>query len=315
MTRKAFNPDRDVAEWNGPKVPYDLLKEFAIAMVVVTLVVVGLAVVFSSPDDPAVTLQSWAQNSPVDFAQTALSELDGSSGTAQYGPPYNAGGAPQSVAGISPERWVGVHIPVNTAQDFVFGPLATLAGAPGVHQAVAIYQAASDSQKAAWATAYGNALASARTVDGHVVVARGHFGPVALMIQSLTAMAERGGLSGPLPASSQFSSVDQTKPLLFLSDGSYFAGLGSARNLTGDQWGMMNETGNYPGQAWLWLYTMWYQVPPIKSSSSADLLVWMIMIALTAVLALVPFIPGLRSIPRWTRVYRLIWRNHYRQAT
>jgi hypothetical protein len=31
------------------------------------------------------------------------------------------------------------------------------------------------------------------------------------------------------------------------------------------------------------------------------------------VLALVPFIPGLRSIPRWSRLYRLIWRNHYRQ--
>ena len=32
-------------------------------------------------------------------------------------------------------------------------------------------------------------------------------------------------------------------------------------NLLGSQWGMMNETGAYPGQAWLWLYTFWYQVP------------------------------------------------------
>jgi hypothetical protein len=29
------------------------------------------------------------------------------------------------------------------------------------------------------------------------------------------------------------------------------------------------------------------------------------------VLACIPLIPGLRSIPRWTRVYRLIWRAHY----
>jgi len=36
------------------------------------------------------------------------------------------------------------------------------------------------------------------------------------------------------------------------------------------------------------------------------------MMALTVLLALVPFIPGLRSIPRWTRLYRLIWRRHYR---
>jgi hypothetical protein len=34
---------------------------------------------------------------------------------------------------------------------------------------------------------------------------------------------------------------------------------------------------------------------------------------LTAGLVLVPFIPGLRSIPRKTRVYRLIWREHYQQ--
>jgi hypothetical protein len=25
--------------------------------------------------------------------------------------------------------------------------------------------------------------------------------------------------------------------------------------------GGMNETGSYPGQPWLWLYTLWYQVP------------------------------------------------------
>ena len=82
----------------------------------------------------------------------------------------------------------------------------------------------------------------------------------------------------------------------------------------GDQWGMMNETGQWPGQAWLWLYTLWYQVPPMNSSSNGDIQVFAIMIVLTALLALLPFIPGLRSIPRWTRVYRIIWRNHYREV-
>jgi hypothetical protein len=36
------------------------------------------------------------------------------------------------------------------------------------------------------------------------------------------------------------------------------------------------------------------------------------MMALSAALVLLPFIPGLRSISRATRVYRLIWRDHYR---
>jgi len=78
---------------------------------------------------------------------------------------------------------------------------------------------------------------------------------------------------------------------------------------------MMNETGSYPGQAWLWLYTMFYQVPPYNTSwgANADVLVWVTMLVLTAILALVPFIPGLRSIPRWLRIYRLIWRVHYKE--
>src|SRR5674476_1696717 len=93
------------------------------------------------------------------------------------------------------------------------------------------------------------------------------------------------------------------------------ANLGQAQHLQGSQWGMMNETGNYPGQAWLWLYTLWYQVPPMKTSSNADLQVWAIMMLLTLALALVPFIPGLRSIPRRSRIYRLIWRQHYRDIS
>jgi hypothetical protein len=28
----------------------------------------------------------------------------------------------------------------------------------------------------------------------------------------------------------------------------------------------------------------------------------------------IPFIPGVRDIPRWIPVYKLIWRDHYRAA-
>ena len=75
---------------------------------------------------------------------------------------------------------------------------------------------------------------------------------------------------------------------------------------------MMNETGSYPGQVWLWLYTFWYQIPPFTNSSNADAQIWAIMVVLTALLALVPFLPGVRAIPRRVRIYRLIWRKHYR---
>lgn len=126
-------------------------------------------------------------------------------------------------------------------------------------------------------------------------------------------MAQSGALDQALVTGRNFFQLDYTKPLMFLADGSYFANLAGAQHLQGTQWGMMNETGSYPGQAWLWLYTFWYQVPPYNSSSFADIEVFATMMLLTGVLIFLPFIPGLRSIPRWSRVYRVIWREHYRQ--
>jgi hypothetical protein len=75
---------------------------------------------------------------------------------------------------------------------------------------------------------------------------------------------------------------------------------------------MMNETRRYPGQAWLWLYTFWYRIPSFATSHMPTRRFWTLMMMLSLLLVLLPFIPGLRSIPRLTRVYRLIWRQHYR---
>ena len=129
--RRRFKPDRDVEEWHGPYVPYDLVKEVLVALVVVGVLIVGLTIVFSSPDKKPVTVKSWSLNDPVDFAQTAATELDGTSGVATYGPPYNSTpDSSQSIGPFSPQQWMGVHIPVNTAQDFVLGPLETLPDRP-----------------------------------------------------------------------------------------------------------------------------------------------------------------------------------------
>ena len=314
---RRFNPDRDVAVWHGNYLPYDLVKEFLIALVVVTLLVVLLAVVFSSPDDHPVTVRSWSTAQPVDFAQTAITELDGSSAIATYGPPYNATnpGATQSIGPFSPERWFGVHHPIDTANDYVIAPLQTLPDRAALDASINAYTSASSSQQANWTTAYEKAVADATFAQGGLKVPSGAYGPVAPMISALTSMARSGALDGALLSSRQFYGTDYTKPLLFIADGTYLANLGQAQHLQGSQWGMMNETGNYPGQAWLWLYTLWYQVAPMKTSSNADLQVWAIMMLLTLILALVPFIPGLRSIPRWSRIYRLIWRQHYRDIS
>ncbi len=311
--RRRFNPDRDVREWTGGYVPYDILKEAFVALLAVGIIVVLLAVVFSSPDEHAVTLKSWSTADPVDFAQTAITQLDGTSPVATYGPPYNStAGAAQHMGFFEPAQWFGVHQPIDTAKDFVIDPLHTLPDNPRVQDAVTQYQSASSTQQQAWTTAYEKAVANATASGSTLSVPAGDYGPVGTMIGGLTAMAQSGALEGTLLSQGQSYSTNYTKPLLFIASGNYLSDLAGQQHLQGTQWGMMNETGNYPGQAWLWLYTMWYQVAPMNTSDNADLEVWVIMMVLTFGLIFVPFIPIFRSIPRWTRVYKLIWRRHYR---
>ncbi|HEX5510517.1 MAG TPA: hypothetical protein VFX41_02280, partial [Actinomycetales bacterium] len=72
-----------------PTRPYDLVKEFLVALLVMTVLTVVLAAVFSSPDEPGISLRAWARAAPTDVFATATGELAGTTTSAQYGPPYN----------------------------------------------------------------------------------------------------------------------------------------------------------------------------------------------------------------------------------
>jgi hypothetical protein len=140
----------------------------------------------------------------------------------------------------------------------------------------------------------------------------GSYGPVPVLAASFLDLARSGGLEGALTSAGTFYGGDQTRSLLLLSDGAYLEDQARARQLGGDQWGMMNETGNYPGQPWMWLYTFWYQIKPFSTSDNADALVWGLMMLLTLALVFLPLIPGLRDIPRWIPLHRLVWRRYYK---
>ncbi|MGH3180990.1 MAG: cytochrome b N-terminal domain-containing protein [Streptosporangiaceae bacterium] len=310
--RAAAKADR--AAWRGPTKRYDILKEGTIATVVILVLTVGLASLLSSPDDPPVTVRSWVQVVPADFLATAATELDGTSLTASYGPPYNTSGTPQS-EWFAPANWAGVRQPIDPAQTFVLGPLAKTAPTdPTLAAALAIYNAASPTQQAKWATNYGNAVTKVTFVNGTPVVPAASDGPVPVMLATELTLARSGGIDADLSGAQPFYGTDFTKPLLFLEDGAYYANQATAMHLTGDQWGVMNETGSYPGQPWLWLYQMWYHVPGWQNSANIDLIAIYMTGAATLLLLLIPFIPGLRDIPRWMPVHRLIWRNWNQQA-
>jgi hypothetical protein len=323
-----WRTEDETPPWRGRYAPYDLVKEACIAVGVITLLAVLLTILLSSPDDKPSTIGQWSHELPADFATAAAKELAGTSDTATYGPPYNHNGEGQHAAFLYPQKWLGVSHPIDTENDYVIKPLETIANDPELQKALAEYKAAPEKQKKEWAEAYAKPLEEYATaveekktppstvsVDsstGTVTVHANGAGPVPTMMTSLLSLAKTGGLEGGLLTSRQFFQTDYTKPLLFMADGGLLAERAEVQHLLGEQWGMMNETGSYPGQPWLWLYALWYQVEPFKASENADILVMIIMSVLSLAFICVPFIPGINRIPRWIPIYKLIWREHYR---
>ncbi len=312
MTRKLSTVDPS-KKWSGPVREYDLIKELVIAVVVVGLLALTLAALFSSPDQKALTMQSWSKEAPADFVQTAAGELAGTTTSASYGPPYNHNGDNQNIGPVNLAKLAGVRIPIVPADSFVIEPLK-LQTSDSTQAAIATWSAASETQRSDWANAYADAL----TKNGKALTLAdptGKFGPTPTLVTALYGMATSGALDGALTTSDSTLPTNFTKPLLFLADsGTYFPDKAGAEHLGGDQWGVMNETGSWPGQSWLWLYSFWYQIEPFKSSGNADILVMSLMGLLSLGLILLPLLPIIPRIPYWIPVHRLIWRNWYRKS-
>ena len=308
--RRRAQAKDDAAPWRGRTRRYDILKEGTIAAAIILVLTVALGWILGSPDLPPATVQSWARVAPADFLATAATELNSTSLSSQYGPPYNNGTGAVQQLWFSPQEWAGVTQPINSARDFVTLPLSVYAhGSPAAGTALATYQAAPAAQQAAWATAYLKAVTHVKFVNGAPVVPAANDGPVPFLLASELSMARSGALDADLLAQHSFYGTDYTKPLLFMGDGQYFATLAASEHLSGDQWGVMNETGSNPGQPWLWLYDLWYSMPGFSSSPNVDLIAIYMTGAATILLLAVPFIPGLRDIPRLIPVHRLIWRR------
>ena len=165
--RRRAMAQADAAPWRGATRRYDILKEGTVAGVIVLLLTIALASLLSSPDVPSVTIQTWSRIAPADFLATAASELNGTSETATYGPPYNnVTGSTQSLL-FAPADITGVTQPVNTTQDFVLAPLTTgTRGNPALAAALATYRAAPAAQQLKWANAYASAVTKVKFANG-----------------------------------------------------------------------------------------------------------------------------------------------------
>ena len=206
-----------------------------------------LTILFSSPDDPSSTVKSWSRSDPVDFVTTAVSELDGTSGTATYGPPYNHASSGQHIAFVYLQKWLGVGHPINTANDYVLLPLAAIPGQPALRArwpSTPAHRPGSSRRGAPRMPTRYRRRRPAATARSRIPA--GDYGPVQTMMSALLADAQSGGLDGQLLTNDHFYQTDYTKPLLLLADGGLLADRAQAEHLLGEQWGMMNETGSSP---------------------------------------------------------------------
>lgn len=306
---------RPVEDWQGSYRLYDLLKEIAVAFVVMALLSVGLAFAFGSAQRQAVTFKEWVTNDPVDFVSTTLAQLRGTSDIATYGPPYTHDlDAAQALFGwFSPQRLAGVTIPIDASKDLVLRPLGTFAtDGTALRSAIDEYESATPDEQIGWMDAYQQAVDSAQAAT----VAPDTAGPLPTMLQTMLALARSGAVDAALiddvPGHPGFFVMDYTRSQLYIADGKYFGDIGLADGLGGDQWGMAATLGNWPGQTWLLPVSFWYQFPPASMSDNGDIIVLGIVSVLALILVLIPFIPGLRDLPKRIGVYRLIWRRHYR---
>ena len=338
-----------LATWTGPERRYDLLTEGTIAVVFVAVLCIVASILWASPNGgltypkgpaspagQAFSAKYWDANDPSDMAQTAVQELLGASGTATYGPPFNSTpDASQEFLGIKPAEIAksvfGLTLPINTANDFVLAPVSQLAApsSPAVASAVSRYKAAGgdlspgvpgsqvpSAQQATWLNNYAKALAGsgAAFTPTSVTVPAGNYGPVPMIIKAELGIAHNGSLDGYFQGSQQQLSTNTTNATMFYSDGSLWGNIAEAQGVGGDQWGVMNELWDFPGQVWLWLYAGMYQVPVMNAANNAnlDLDVGLLMVLLGFLLPMfAPWIPVINRIPRWIPLYKIIYRQYY----
>jgi hypothetical protein len=346
---KARTRRHPLRTWQGPERQYDLITEGTVAVIIVAVLCIIAAVLWGSPNGgltypkgphspagQAFSAKYWDANDPSDLAQTAVQELAGTSGTAGYGPPFNTTtGASQEIIGIKPAEIAkaifGLTLPINTANEFVLAPVSQLIAPyrPVVAAAVTRYKAAggdlsagapapqvASAQQATWLNNYAKALArpSAKFTPTSVTVPPGNYGPVPVIITAELLIAHNGSLDGYFQGSQQQLSTNTTIGTMFFSDGSLWGNIATAQGVAGDQWGVMNELWNFPGQVWLWLYSGMYQIPALNPSNNAnlDLDVGLLMILFGFLLPMfAPWIPGINRIPRWIPFYKIIYRKYY----
>ena len=195
-----FRPDRDVVEWQGAYRRYDLAKEVFICFLVVLLLTVVCAVVFSSPDEHPGDREVLVERR----AGGLRPDCDDRAGPNERARDLRA--AVHAYAGHRPVPRPDLHRAVLRGQDPDqhrpgFRAEATCDAArtaPPSRPPSTSTKELPPTQQASWDAAYEKVVANATFSNGQLVVKSGPYGPVGVLISNLESMARTGALDGAL---------------------------------------------------------------------------------------------------------------------
>jgi hypothetical protein len=273
--------------------------KYPILAAVLFALIVAVAAIVGSPNWPRDTIAGVSKDDPGGAVLAFTQELDGtaaSSGNAR--------------------EW-GMD---NPAQVFVLNPLRQYTPLLGsdVQSAIQTYDAANADQQQSWAANYDKALGTLMPQSGSggmgggtpspdyskIVTLQGDFGPVPTLVTADLQLAQGGYLEEYLQAVDPGHSYHLTN--IWLYDHPHLLNTAVAQGLTDDQWGMVKERGFSVGPWYLFIPAVIHVKLPNGSTGPGFVLDNLLFAFF--LLFLVPLVPGLRSLPRYLKLYRLIYR-------
>lgn len=272
---------------------YPLLAAFLFAVIAVVAGLVG------SPNWPRDTIAKISQQDPGGAVLAFTQELEGVSSSAANAQEWGMG---------------------DPGQVFVINPLRQYAPLLGTDVSIALttYEHASAAQQQAWASNYDKALGSITPMSSgdsdmegvsspdysKVDSLKGDFGPVPALVNADLQLAQLGYLEEYLQSVDSGHAYHLTN--IWLYDHPSLLNTAIAEGLTDDQWGMIKERGFSVGPWYLFIPAVFHVKLPNGASGQ-----WFVIynLAFAAILLfIVPLVPGLRSLPKYLKFYRFIYR-------
>jgi hypothetical protein len=273
--------------------------KYPILSVVLLVIVAVLAATVGSPNYPRDTIAGVAKANPGGAILAFTQELDNTSSSSANAQEFGMG---------------------DPGQAFVLNPLrqaAPLLGSDALQQAIATYDGASATQQQTWASHYDKALGTITPMGGGTMSSgtpspdfskidtlQGDFGPVPVLVKVDVQLAQNGYLEQYLQAVDPGHSYHLVN--IWLYDHPNMLNTAVAQGLTDDQWGMVKERG-FPVGPWYLAIPSVFHVTFPGGATGQGFVLWNLLFA-ALLLFFVPLVPGVRDIPRYLKLYRLIYR-------